>query len=290
MKSCSRAPKHCENTPSGNRRRAVLSALSMMTSSDVVPGGRIWAFFGLTFVLTWIPQLIVLGAQRGLIAGGIERFMPLAALGVLGPMIAAIAFARAEPGGVRALFRPLGRWRVHPKWYLLALLLTGGSLALGLALAAFVFGYTGRWFFPPDDAQRITAMILVSFGEEIGWRGYALPRMQARQGALAASLWLGAAWAAWHLPMFVLAGVSLEQMFSMLPFFMAGSVLFTWIYYGSGGSLLLAVFAHMGSHLNSSHRTLPADATPLLVHTLVLVLLAAWCATRRGGIETPPPA
>jgi membrane protease YdiL (CAAX protease family) len=87
-------------------------------------------------------------------------------------------------------------------------------------------------------------------GEEIGWRGFALPRLQALQSALGASLVLGVIWGLWHAPKFFLAG----QGASALPFFlfflisiMAQTILMTWVYNNTGGSLLLAVLFHFSS-------------------------------------------
>jgi uncharacterized protein len=84
---------------------------------------------------------------------------------------------------------------------------------------------------------------LISNGEELGWRGYVLPRLQARYSALVASLVVGVIWAFWHLPLLMAPGSS-----SPLGLFMikviADSVLFTWLYNNSKGSLLLVTMFH----------------------------------------------
>ncbi len=69
----------------------------------------------------------------------------------------------------------------------------------------------------------------------------------------------------------------------MLLFFVGGSLLFTWIYVGSRGSLLLAVCAHMGAHLNNSHAALPGDLVPLLVHTVIYAGLGFALMRRHAG-------
>jgi len=233
-------------------------------------------FFAAAFAITWALQLPAAFAQLGLLAGPFERLMPLAGVGIFGPLLAAVLATRLEPGsgGVRALFRPLLAWRVGAGWYVVALALPGAILTGSLAVHALAAGHDVRWTYFPADAQHIAALVVVPFAEEIGWRGFALPRLQRRHGAIAGSLILGVLWAIWHLPMFLAAGVPISILPAMLPFFAAGSVTLTWIYNRTGGSLLLAVLAHMGAHLDNSHAALPGDATPVLAHTVGYVVVA----------------
>jgi membrane protease YdiL (CAAX protease family) len=235
-------------------------------------------FFAAAFAFTWLPQLPALLAWRGLIPGPVERFMLLAGLGAFGPLLGAVVAAGLEPGGagVRALFRPLGTWRVGARWYAVALGLPGALLVAGLAATSLLGGHdAGPWLYPPANPQRLAAMVLFPLGEEVGWRGFALPRLQARRGPLAASLIIGVLWALWHLPMFALGGVTPAVFLVMIPFLVGGSVVFTWIYNHTRGSLLLAVLTHVGVHLNNSHQALPGNATPVVVHAVMYVLAAA---------------
>lgn len=251
-------------------------------------------FFVLAFALTWGPQLPALLALWGALPGPPERFLPLAGLGAFGPMLAAILVARAEPGGVRALFRPLGAWRVAPHWYPIALGLSGGVYIAALAVYRLLGGHdVGPWVYPPADAQRLVAMAVFPLGEEIGWRGFAQPRLQRAYGPLRASVIVGVLWGAWHLPMFALAGITAPSVLAgLVPFFVAGSVAFTWIYNRTGGSLLLAVIAHVGAHLSNPHRVLPGQTTPFILQTLgfcaLALVLVAWPGALR--CEPAPPA
>src|SRR5215472_15440508 len=88
-----------------------------------------------------------------------------------------------------------------------------------------------------------------SLDEELGWRGFALPRMQARRPAFAASLLLGLLWGLWHLPLMMARGLPLTTAgLIQLAFFIllvtAWAVLFTWVYNNTNGSLFLMVLMH----------------------------------------------
>lgn len=253
---------------------------------------RTLSFFLGAFGITWTLQLPAWLAHHGVIEGPQERFLPLVGLGALGPLLAAILAARLESrGGVRALFRPLFRWRVPLVWYLVALFLPGGLLLVGMTIFSF-FGGSGSGWYPPDEAARWVALLFFPLGEEVGWRGFALPRLQTRLGPLGASLLLGALWCAWHAMMFDLSGMSPTMMVGLLPFFMAGSVFFTWLWNRTEGSLLLAVLAHAGTHLNNSNRPLPAEVIPTVIHSIAFVFLALFlflsdreALTRPAGME-----
>ena len=238
---------------------------------------RIALYFAAAFGLTWLCQLPALLATYGLLAGPAERYLPLNGLGAFGPLLAAVLVARGEPerGGVRGLFRSLGAWRVHPAWYLVALLGPGALFVVGKAVYTLLGGRdAGPWLYLPVEPERLVAMVVFPLGEEIGWRGYALPRMQERCGPIRASVALGALWALWHLFMFQIVGASLGTLVALVPFFVAGSVAFTWVYNRTGGSLLLAVVAHAGAHLNNTNRPLPDDVTPSVIHTAAFAVAA----------------
>lgn len=246
-------------------------------------------FFLAAFAFTWGPQLPSLLALWGVLPGPPERFLPLAGLGAFGPMLAAIVAAYRESGkeGVRALFRPLPGWRVSPVWYALAPLLSGAIFIASAAVYRLLGGrFDGPWVYLPTEAPRLVALVAFPIGEELGWRGYAQPRLQRRYGPLAASAVIGVAWALWHGPMFALSGVGGPLVLAaMLPFFVAGSVVFAWGYNRAGGSAWMAVLLHVGAHLNNTNRSLPGDVRPLLLHTagycavalaLVLIDRGAW--------------
>jgi uncharacterized protein len=137
-------------------------------------------------------------------------------------------------------------------------------------------------------------------GEELGWRGFALPRLQARNGPIGASVRIGVAWALWHLPLFVLladydnAGTDVVSVVSMFAIFTAGltiglSVIQTWLYNRSDGSVFLAVLTHGAA--NASFAFLPTTWLPTAVAFTsvgLLALVLAGATHGRLGAATGP--
>jgi membrane protease YdiL (CAAX protease family) len=206
-------------------------------------------------------------------------------------MLAAMIAARVEGTGLGALFRPLATWRVGLTWYLAALVLPGGLFVLTAAVWD-ALGHAEPLFYPPDNAAFLAAAVVFPVGEEVGWRGFALPRLTTRMSPLAASALIGVVWTLWHAPMLTLQDVRPAAYGAFLPLMVGGSVLFTWIYRHTGGSLLLAVLTHVGVHLNNPGHAMPARYTPIALHAVAYVLLAivlvmadriAWSQSRAGN-------
>lgn len=251
------------------------------------------AFFALTFAFTWGLQLPGILAQYHLLPGDREAYLPFAVLGILGPLVAATLLVWRQ-GGARAvkdLFAGLLRWRVHVGWYAAALL-PAVLLAVLLGLLGLA-GREGPLVYAPTLSGLGVALV-ISVTEEVGWRGYALPRLQRRFGTFGASSLLGLLWYFWHLPMFLGLAVPLDLVLVMLLYFIGASLVFTWIYNGSGSSLLLAVVAHLAAHLNNSHRALPAEVVPLVAHGIIyagiglFVSRSAWRVGRPGPGRSVP--
>jgi membrane protease YdiL (CAAX protease family) len=140
---------------------------------------------------------------------------------------------------------------VAPVWYGVVLL---GPVLLYLATLALEVALGGQ---PPSLGALIGALptvliyaalmvVFVGIGEEVGWRGYALPALQARYGALLASVVLGTMWALWHLPLFF----NPDMFYSNMPFVVQLAlqvplaILFTWVFNSTGGSVLMAILLH----------------------------------------------
>jgi membrane protease YdiL (CAAX protease family) len=250
---------------------------------------KTWPFFLLALGLTSALQLPTVLAQRGLVAGPAERFLPLVALGALGPVIAALVAARLEGTSARELLlRPRAPWASWA-WYAAAPALFPALHLAGMALYALAGGRVDRWLYAPEHGAHLAALVLFPLAEEPGWRGFALPRLRDRHGPLAASLMVGAAWAAWHTMMFLSAGLGPALFALSLLNILFGSVIFTWVYERTQGSLAVAVLLHVGAHLDNPAHALPDHPLPFAVHTAALGVAAAALTpgmlrgARRGG-------
>ncbi len=252
-------------------------------------------FFALALTLCTLGLVAPMLAALGALSGSPQQYMAGAPLAALSPMIAAVIATRREGGwsAVRALFRGLRAWRTSPIWYLLALALPTIVFTAGRAVYAWVPGNEGGpWFYPPERPEHFAALIVIPLGEEIGWRGYALPRLMARHGAPLATAMLSLLWALWHVPMFISSGYTSSQVLICVGFIMAGNPLFTWLYRRAGGSLLLAVLLHFGVHLDAMTHALPATATPVSIATVAYAVfsLALFVLDRRAFQGRSPEA
>ena len=226
-------------------------------------------FFALTFLLTW--TLWIGSASAGPLRTA------LLYLGVFAPAFVALALTARSEGrtGVVALLRRLVEWRVAGRWYLFAL---GYMIVIKLGVAVVHRLATGAWpRFTDDPLQYLflgVAGSVVTFwgqmGEEIGWRGYALPRLAERIGLRGGSVLLGVVWAVWHLPLFFLpATTTTGQSFPLyLMQVTAVSVAIAWLYAHTGGSLLLVMLLHasMNNTRNLVPSAVPGAANPWTLH------------------------
>ena len=253
-------------------------------------------FYLLAFAVSWSIEIPQAAAARGLI----HVQLPLAVgfLSPLAPILAAMVMSWRE-GGTTELKRLLGSfliWRVAAGWYVVVVL--GFPL---LALVAVTLGFVAGAHRPDLNASYVHNLfpqfsrslspwllflpfllfsIVTSVPEEAGWRGFALPRMQRRWGPFLASLVVGSLWGLWHLPLFfypqaVQSGIS-------FPLFFAGtvstSILFTWVFNATGGSLLMVSILH--SSFNAADVFLPllpqvtGTTLQLLIYLVVISAVA----------------
>lgn len=218
--------------------------------------------------------------------------LALISLGGLMPLVAALVAAGYEAGrdGVRTLVAQLAFKRLVEagRWSVVALLGMALIVLLALGLACI---YNGAWPPLPSAATWQTLPLLavvyliIALIEEVGWRGYALPRLQARYGAWAASLRLGLIWGIWHLPQWLIPATGQADKWPFGVFLLhtvAFSILLTWLYNRSAGTLWPVILAHAAFNLYpepwaAAWQTLPVDQRgiyPVILITVIEVVVA----------------
>jgi membrane protease YdiL (CAAX protease family) len=125
----------------------------------------------------------------------------------------------------------------------------------------------------------VILMITDGLGEELGWRGYLLPRLLCRYRAVPASLILGLGWWLWHLPLVWTAGAAIEDqpLWLLLADLLAKSLIFTYLFLGTQGSVLFAIMLHASTNLFVVSPAVgpEGDMTLPLVALVLKVVLAA---------------
>ena len=185
-------------------------------------------------------------------------------LGALSSSLAAIVLVVLEgrKGGLRELLSRVLIWKVGIQWWVLALFFlivpTVTSMYLYHLLGGPAVDWSGLKPLYTVVPDFILLTIAAGIGEEFGWRGFLLPRLQTRHNALVSGLIVGVAWATWHIPLFFIEGTSQYEQgmqSGLLPvilgysaFVIANSVQFTWLFNNTRGSVLLAAVFHGASN------------------------------------------
>jgi membrane protease YdiL (CAAX protease family) len=204
--------------------------------------------------------------------------------------------------GIRELLGRLLSWRVGVRWILIALL---SPVALYLVAAVALRLWSDSW---PDfsgfgSTVEITGLgwlggwafhvLTFGIGEETGWRGFALPRLQRNRSALSATLILSAFWALWHLPMFFykenFMSMGIPMMLLWLVGMVCGAIVLTWLYNSTGGSILMVALWH-GTYNAAVTATEPTVAavvsTIVWIGAIVIVIVAKPANLSRSGRHT----
>ncbi len=251
-------------------------------------------FFLITFLITWGCHIPYVASIKGILP-----FRPPVALlflGVFGPLIAALFLTAYYSGmeGVKGLLKKFLIWKVSWKWYAIALLTAAAIRFAGLEiLAVFEGPLPGVTFVDPAVLLlSLPQWILIVPIEEIGWRGYALPRLQTKFNALNASLILGILWGTWHVPlMFIqpnrMIGGSLEWGIGIfLLSTLLATIFMAWIYNSTNGSLLIVTLFHAANNTAFSIFDLPVEYQfPHILITLSLAVLVIIWVVWRNGVE-----
>ena len=264
---------------------------------------NVWGFFAATYAVTWLiwlPAILWRGQEPNLLLVVLGAFVP-SAMGII------FTYLATDRAGRRDFWRrAIDVRRIGWRW--LAVIALVFPVGHGLAMAACTLlggsppslAAAARTLVSPSlMLQIILANLIISgFSEELGWRGYALDRLQKRWGALGASVILGLVHSLWHLPLFFIPGITQGEMglFSLgaVVFLVggpAGAVVFTWVYNNTGRSILSAVLLHFMINLcldvlTGLQSALPTGYTAVYTGVLILldmVIVAVWGARTLAG-------
>jgi uncharacterized protein len=276
----------------------------------ITPGIKrhpVLTFYVLTFAISWGGFLLVGGS--GLLSGTDWQSDPQFMLAVLamltGPPVAGLLLTGLVSGraGLRELLARLGRWRVAGRWYAVALL----SAPLLMAAMLFALSLYSAAFLPAiittdNKASLILTGIVVGLVgglvEELGWTGFAIPRLRLRYSVLTTGLIVGVLWGAWHLLQMSWVGATSSESLPLTIFLFlyftsaiatltAYRVLMAWVY-DYTGSLLVAILMHASYIATTLFILAPPTTgwvflTYALVWTAVLWSVVAVIAMANGG-------
>lgn len=230
----------------------------------------IGTFLVLTVASAWFLWTLVIRANYSHAPSAVPPVLalggPVFLLGVFAPGLFAVALVAWDEGraAVGLLLGRVVRWRVDLRLYAFALLLMPLTK---LGVAVLYRALTGAWprWGETNPVLLVAATILSTLGqagEEVGWRGYLLPRLTERTGLAWASLIVGVVWAVWHLPLFFAPGAdTYHQSFPSFALQLtAYSIALAWLYWRTEGSLLLTMFMH--SAFNNTKDIVPSGGVP----------------------------
>lgn len=263
-------------------------------TSRPLPGLAVYA--AIVFVGAWLLWYgaDLIGRQLG---AGVGMRGILYLPGTFAPAMVALLFAvrRGEPA-VRRLLSSVTHWNVGIGWYAFALVFMAGVKLAAAGGHRVLFGSWPEFGTVPLVLLFGAALLSAPFqvGEELGWRGYALPLLMERFGAAAAGLLLGLVWALWHLPLFFLPGA--DMVGQPLPVFVVAvtalSVVMAIVWQRTGGSLPVLMVMHAA--VNNTTGVVPAagqvtnqfslQATPMAWLTALILSSAALAAVVGAGL------
>jgi membrane protease YdiL (CAAX protease family) len=215
------------------------------------------------YAISWLCWLPVAGSDHGIGTVPPSAGPLLTLLGTFGPFLAAISIVSRTSGyrGMRDFIGQAFRWRVGIQWYAAAIL-APFAIRLAVLEVHMLKGGTFPDLADPTRWASVPATFLIVLliggptGEEFGWRGFMLQRVQPKLGMVTASILIGVVTAFWHIPLFLIDGTAQSH----LPFALFAvrtvslSIISTWLYNGTGRSLLFVLLFH--ASLNTWPNTL----------------------------------
>ena len=246
-----------------------VSSASSSTFSVWIRQHPLIAYFSMAFAGTWLLDLPMVLGKDGL--GLLPYSVPMILYIILfitgsfsGPTLAAYLVTNALEGkdGLRKFFRRYGQWRAGLRWYLFAvfafpiLYIAAASIVIhGVPIADLRANWTT--FFSSYLPAVLIFPAFITWGEEPGWRGFALTRLQESYHPLVSNLIVGFFHGLWHLPIYLLVvGPVASGPFDLIKFstnvlaIMSITIIWGWVFNNAKGSILIAVLLH--ASLNAS--------------------------------------
>jgi len=244
-------------------------------------------FFVIAFLWMWVINL-----PRVLAAFGVFEIpelisMLMGYIAVFGPAIAAFILTRRAKGkeGVKALWKRGWNLKFNKWWFLPSLLMVPIAAVITL-LVMNLLDIPIAWEYRLPLAMVVPIGLLIwllgAYPEEYGWRGFALPRLLDKHHPLVASLILGVIWGIWHLPLHFIPSTTqfVIPIWQYLLLTLVLSVLYTWLYLGTGGNLFIASLFHASGNIAGALIPYWVSDTGRWISFLILLLPAIIIAWR----------
>jgi membrane protease YdiL (CAAX protease family) len=246
--------------------------------------GNILAYLALAYGISWIAYFVRGAADWSSVVDQTLRLVTK-----FGPSLAGVIMAITVGGmlGFRTMLGRLLDFRQAARWYAVALFLPIAILVIALPIRVAMGGVLETIDFEVGSSAGLFLTLLATrffagggLGEELGWRGFMLPQLQAKVGALHASVIIGLFHAGWHLPAYGIAGTIFLSVFTV-----SAAIVFTWMYNRTGGNLLLPALMHASGNasLPFFEAVFPAldnDVPFVLIVFMLWALVAASVAPR----------
>jgi uncharacterized protein len=234
------------------------------------------AYFVLALALTWLIASPMIASAQGWLNWNVP--FALHYLTGYGPLLAAFIVTALTEGrsGIRDLVSRMFRWQVGLGWVLISAFSLVGVFAVAVVVTGFLgapwpdLNLLGQVNYLPNlgIAAWLMWILTSGVGEETGWRGFALPRLQKSHNALSATLILTAFWVLWHVPFFFYLTAYMKLGLIMFPVFalgmLAGAIVLTWLYNSTNGSILMVALFHGALNFVSATRTSEGAITIIL--------------------------
>lgn len=253
-------------------------------------------FVALTFAISWAIWLAMMALAVGI---DTTAGLVLNVIAMAGPSIAALILAVAMGRGeLKRLLEGFSLRRVSAQWALVALIVPLVMIAIAIAVSVGAFGAA-----VPVITSGVLGVLVVEFvrvlflggplEEELGWRGFALPRLQEQRSAFSSSVILGAIWGLWHIPLYFVSGTGQQETaasagptFAITAFVVwtiGLSILFTWLFNQTGGSLIVVLLFHAAVNLGAFvPAAVGSTGAASFLYALVTWIVALIVAARFG--------